>query len=132
MGTKIVPSCFLTVYILYINFCKISFNRIQDQHFPKKSEKNVTTAPPTKLSLQKWYHLSKYAYCKQNVVWFYALESKINLTLAFLEKHNNSVPYSAMCIKINSLLFLIIYILYTNVCAFLFSRIRKQRTPKIP
>ena len=43
--TQIASFLFLSIYILYINFCAISFARNRDQLIPKNSEKSVITAP---------------------------------------------------------------------------------------
>ena len=40
---------------MHTNFCAISFNGGQDQHFPQNSGKHVTTAAAIKVRLQKLY-----------------------------------------------------------------------------
>ena len=73
------------MYILPINFCAISLNRTQCLHFPKNSEKIVTTAPPNKLYSQKLYqyHPSNQINCMQNFVRFHAIVSEIGLSQEF-------------------------------------------------
>ena len=79
---------------MHINFCAISFSRTQNLHFPKNSEKIVTTTPLIKLCPQKLYqcHLLKQVYCTQNFARFHAIESEIGLTQEFWEKWNGSAP----------------------------------------
>ena len=111
---------FLITCILHMNLCAISFNRTQDLHFAKNSEKIVTTLPPSNLCSRQLYiyNLVKQVYCMQNFVWFYATGSKIKLPEEFWGKLNSSAPYWAIYTQIASLLFLMIYILYINFVEF--------------
>ena len=67
----------------------------------------------------------------QNFVRFHAIESEIEQPQQFRKKRNNSVPYRAIYTQIASLLFLMIYIFYTNFYPISSARNRDQRIPKI-
>ena len=112
--------------------CAILFNRTQDLHFLKNSGKIVTTAPFSELYSQNLYHyFAKWVYCMLNIVRFHAVESKIKLPLEFWEKQNSRAPYWDTYTQTASLLFLMMHILYINICVISFIRNRDQLIPKI-
>ena len=69
---------------LYIHFTK-----------PLAHEKNVTTAPSSKLCLQKifQYNIAKLVYCMQFFLRFHATESDKELLKKFWMKRNSIAPY---------------------------------------
>ena len=71
---------------MHINFCAISFNRAQDQHFSQNFGKIVATVLPSMLCSHKLYYLAKLVYSMQNFVRFYAIESDIELPQEFWKK----------------------------------------------
>ena len=65
------------MYTLHIDFCAILFTRTQNLHFPKKSEKIVITAPPSKLCSQNYINII-FKISIQNFVRFHSIESELN------------------------------------------------------
>ena len=68
----------------------------------------------------------------QNFARFHAVESEIELSQNFLEKRKSRALYLAICTKIASSLFLMIYILHISFYTISSSRNQDRFIPKIP
>ena len=67
----------------------------------------------------------------QIIVRFHAIKSEMELSSEFWNKRSSTPPYRDIRTQIASVIFLVIYISYTNFCAISFTRNRDQLIPKI-
>ena len=78
---------------MQINFSAISFNRSQDLHYLKNSDKSGNMVSPYAREELYQCHLLKQVYCKQHSVRFHAIESEIGSSQEFFRKRNSSSFY---------------------------------------
>ena len=120
MDTKIVPPCFLTAYILHINFCTISLTQHKIWNFSKVLEKLSLQSPPAYYVPKSCINIIfQSKHIVQKILYDFMKQSNIELSEEFWENGILAIPSL-------SLLFLMICNLHVLFCAISSSRNRAK------